>query len=642
MIQLLQRWKNNPIRLKFFSSFLAIVLFAGISMAVLNVQLLHVVEDNEKIVNHSVPKLVTLLQVKSNIMERINFVTLYVTTGNESFIHKFQEASQRAAKIEGNLLRDASPGEQGKVNQFVQRSQDWEFILEDRVIPVYQLGNKEGALALLNNEAQPKAASLMSEIEELSQGKTKEINSTNQATLANAWFSVRLSYLVIGGTLVLAIFFALFMSQNMTDPILSLLAAVRKMSKGDFSAHVKVRHQDELGELGEAFNQMSVSIQGLVGELTKANIRLKDETKRAQESTRLKSEFLANMSHELRTPLTGIIGYSELLLADTGGQLTDQQKDFAGNIVLAGEHLLTMINDILDLSKIEAGKYEIECSPVDIVELVQATIKIIPAQHHQIVVQYAEEPSWVYNLDETRIKQVLFNLVSNAIKFSNYGTRVTISLQQRGGYVTIEVMDQGIGIQSDKLDKIFEQFYQNDGSLGRKYEGTGLGLALSKQLVELHNGMITVESTPGEGSVFTVWLPGNDKSEERHAFTPASCDRNRMIFLYLPGLNQNISELHNFIQNKSIQAEIFMVKSKEDMVLKIGESIPDTVYLAGVDCNQVYLDWLEALRPYVAGQLIACLGGTLRLIDRGRVMQLADDLIPLTFQTGNLKENGHG
>jgi signal transduction histidine kinase len=631
MRQFFRKWKNNPIRIKFFSSFLAIVLFAGIGMAVLNIQLLHVVEDNEKIVNNSVPKLVTLLQVKSNIMERINFVTLYVTTDNKSFADKFQKASHRAAKIEGNLLQDASPSEKGNVNQFVQQSQDWEFILQDRVIPVYQLGNKEGALALLNNEAQPKAAALMSEIEDLSQGKTKEINTTNQATLANAWFSVRLSYLVIGVTLVLAIFFALFMSQNMTEPILSLLGGVRKMSAGDFSAHVKVRHQDELGELGEAFNQMSVSIQGLVGELKKTNIRLNDETKRAQESTRLKSEFLANMSHELRTPLTGIIGYSELLLAETGGQLSGQQKDFAGNIVMAGEHLLTMINDILDLSKIEAGKYEIECSLVDILELVQSTLKIIPAKHHELVIQYTEEQTWIYNVDTTRIKQVLFNLVSNAIKFSCQGTRVTITLQQRGGYVTIEVADQGIGIEADKLDKIFEQFYQNDGSLDRKYEGTGLGLALSKQLVELHNGMITVESTPGEGSIFTVWLPNNEKTKENIVFTPISNENNQALFLYLPELNQNISELYNFLQNRTIHSEIFMVKSKEDLALKIGESVPETVYLAGSSCNQAYLEMLEALRPHVTGQLIACLGGVLRLIDRGRVMQLADDLIPLSF-----------
>ncbi len=616
------------IRFKFFSGFMAILLFVGISMVVLNIQLLHVVRDNETVINQSVPKLVTQLQVKSSILERINFVTLYITTGREDFNQKFQQSCTHADKIEKDLLTGAAPGEKKQIEQFIQKSEDWEFILRDRVIPVYQLGNKEGAITILKSEVQPIAVELINRVEGLSQHKTEEINKTNNDSLQDAWYSVKLSYVVIAVTLILAVYFALYMSNTMTNPLVLVLTAVRKMAKGDFTARIPVQNRDAGGELGNAFNQMSRSINKLIEELKEANERLEEEMKRAQESTRLKSEFLANMSHELRTPLTGIIGFSELLLAESGGTLSAQQKDFAGNIILAGEHLLAMINDILDLSKIEAGKYVLEYGWFNMVDLVENTIKVVPAHQHDIAVYYSTEDSWKIKADAKRLKQVLFNLLSNAIKFSSPGTRIDITLTKNSKEMMgVTVADQGIGIEAEKLDKIFEQFYQNDGQLDRKYDGTGLGLTLSRQLIELHGGTIHVESTPGEGSSFTIFLPIDSGFMDQNIPIMPTSSYPSSVVLHLPTFSPHIACLKTHFQKNKIQPDIFVVESKEDAIGILQRNRYESVYFAGNNYNDMYLMMLETIREHKMGRLVACLAGSLRLVERGQVMRLADELI---------------
>jgi PAS domain S-box-containing protein len=239
-----------------------------------------------------------------------------------------------------------------------------------------------------------------------------------------------------------------------------------------------------------------------------------DELERKQSelerATRLKSEFLANMSHELRTPLNAIIGFAEVLLDGTYGTLNAKQKDCARDVLSGGRHLLGLINDILDLSKIEAGKMELQREDLDLESVVQQAIVLVTPQAATkaipISVDVARETHLVHG-DPDRIRQILLNLLSNAVKFTSNGGKVRLSAQRTESGTRVVVEDTGIGIAPEHADRLFKEFSQVDGSHTRRFGGTGLGLAISKRLVELGGGSIGFESEVGKGSKFFFTLP---------------------------------------------------------------------------------------------------------------------------------------
>lgn len=619
-MNLFRRWKDLSIRLKFLSGFVAILILTAVGMYVLNLQLLRVVKDNDNMLNESIPRLATHMQVKSTIMERINFVMLYITTGNPEFRDRFDETSAKAKRAMQQLKENASPEERKEIESFIIHSEDWEFILRNNVIPVYERQNAKDAMETLNREAQPIAARLMEEVENMSQHRTGEITRTSQNMLAEAWESVTVSYMIIAGTLLLAFLFALYMSRVMTRPIFSLLHGVRNMGQGDFTARVQAETRDELGELSEAFNRMTVNISGLVEELRQANERLQAETLRAQESTRMKSEFLANMSHELRTPLTGIIGFAELLHEGAGGEMTPAQEEFTRNIMDAGEHLLSMIDDILDMTKIEAGKYELEMSCFDMKELIESTLTMMKPKAHQAGIKLVSRMpvySCLVTADETRIRQVLLNLLNNAVKFSLADCRVEVRLAYSSHEFTVSVIDEGIGIAEEKLERIFEQFYQNDGRLERKYEGAGLGLSLSRQLVEMHGGTLSVTSKEHVGSTFFFTIPHASSDKEEDPEENGTKREENILLLYTPG----------FLKEKSIQFAHFMVKSEEDIQKSICHSDPDSIIMAACYADDLYMQMLTVVRANWDGKLLAYIDQPLRLVERGQILRTADQIV---------------
>jgi two-component system, OmpR family, phosphate regulon sensor histidine kinase PhoR len=231
----------------------------------------------------------------------------------------------------------------------------------------------------------------------------------------------------------------------------------------------------------------------------------------AEAATLAKSAFLANMSHELRTPLNAIIGFSEVLNTGIAGPLADQQKEFIGDIASSGKHLLALINDILDLSKIEAGKIELKPSEFNLKDLLENSLVLVReksmAHSIQIVKNIPEDIGLIY-ADELRIKQVFFNLISNAVKFTPDGGKVGVEASRSNGEISVAVWDTGIGMDPQNQDKLFHEFEQLDTSLTRQYGGTGLGLAISKKIIELHGGRIFAESEGlNKGSRFTFVIP---------------------------------------------------------------------------------------------------------------------------------------
>jgi PAS domain S-box-containing protein len=229
----------------------------------------------------------------------------------------------------------------------------------------------------------------------------------------------------------------------------------------------------------------------------------------AEQANRTKSEFLATMSHELRTPLNAIIGYSQMLQESNFGNMSEKQQRFANHISTSGKHLLELINDILDLSKVEAGKMDLYMETFDVNEVIKNVYNIIDplAVKKNIDLNFVIDQDITIYADKVRFKQILYNLMSNAIKFTHYGGHVSADIHANEHFLEISVIDDGIGISKEEQDKLFTPFYQTDSSTARKYQGTGLGLSIVKKMVELHDGTIKVESEPGKGSTFTFTLP---------------------------------------------------------------------------------------------------------------------------------------
>ncbi|HEV8577953.1 MAG TPA: PAS domain S-box protein [Thermoanaerobaculia bacterium] len=246
-------------------------------------------------------------------------------------------------------------------------------------------------------------------------------------------------------------------------------------------------------------------------QVRRKNEELAVQYRRLQEANRLKSEFLANMSHELRTPLNAIIGFAELMFDERVGSTSADQKEFLGDILTSARHLLQLINDVLDLAKVEAGRIEFHAEPVDLLRLiceVRDILRTLAARKH-IEVEVAVDPA-VNGIvaDAGKLKQVLYNYLSNALKFSPDGERVRVrALPEGERELRIEVEDSGIGIKPEDFGRLFVEFQQLDASMAKKYPGTGLGLALTRRILEAQGGRVGVESTPGKGSLFYAVLP---------------------------------------------------------------------------------------------------------------------------------------
>ena len=316
------------------------------------------------------------------------------------------------------------------------------------------------------------------------------------------------------GSLLLALALGLLLSDSFVVPLRKTQRRLATIAAGDFSGHVEVPNRDEIGALAADVNRMNDQLRGLYQELETAS--------------RHKSDFLATMSHELRTPLNAIIGFSEVLHEQMYGELNERQLAFVDDVLVAGEHLLSLINDVLDLAKIEAGGMELELSEVAIPDVLRSAVSMHAerASRAGVELSLATEPEEItISADGRRVRQIVFNLVSNAVKFTPTGGRVDLSARLDDGQVEIAVADTGPGIAPEELETVFEEFKQ--ATEGKRAEGTGLGLPLSRKLAELHGGHLWVESEVGRGSTFRFTLPicprpGPTPDREPRAVLPAT------------------------------------------------------------------------------------------------------------------------
>jgi signal transduction histidine kinase len=299
---------------------------------------------------------------------------------------------------------------------------------------------------------------------------------------------------VAAGSVLLALLLGLVLSWSLVRPIRRTESRLAEIAAGDFTRHLEVSNRDELGVLAANLNRMNDELRRLYEELESAS--------------RHKSEFLANMSHELRTPLNAIIGFSGLLQQELAGELNQQQRGYVEDVLAAGRHLLALINEILDLSKVEAGRMELDVSTVSLRNVLESGVTMHGerASRERVELALRLEPEEItVQADERRLRQVVVNLLSNAVKFTPAGGRVDVSARLDDGMVQVAVADTGPGIAPEDQERIFEEFQQVRRGGGE--DGTGLGLPLSRRLIELHGGRLWVESLPGAGSTFRFTLP---------------------------------------------------------------------------------------------------------------------------------------
>ncbi len=340
--------------------------------------------------------------------------------------------------------------------------------------------------------------------------------------------------------LIVGIGLMILLAREITTPLSELTEIAGEMAGGDREKRVQLEASDEIGQLGSAFNAMADSIKqreddlkqfaaGLeltvaertgelrekVEELEKANRALDIARKQAEEATEIKSQFLATMSHELRTPLNAVLGFSQLLMAGTSGDLTEKQMDKVKRIFRNGQTLLEMINDLLDLAKIEAGRLELLEEPFVVKDWLTGISTQFDglAKDKGLTVTYNLDNDLPEKIlaDRVRLQQIVVNLLSNAIKFTDEGS-VTVDVARLNKKEwTISVSDTGIGIPAHAQEYIFDEFRQVDGTSQRRHGGTGLGLAIVKNLVLTMGGTVRVKSAVGEGSTFSIRLPLTEK-----------------------------------------------------------------------------------------------------------------------------------
>ncbi|MCL4294632.1 MAG: response regulator [Anaerolineae bacterium] len=345
----------------------------------------------------------------------------------------------------------------------------------------------------------------------------------------------------------------------------------------------------------------------LAGRVTERTAELSAANAELARAARLKDEFLANMSHELRTPLNAILGMSEVLREHIYGPLNEKQLHAVGHIEEGGRHLLTLINDILDLSKIEAGKLELFMAPVSVENVCQASLRFIKqmAQKKRIEVTLAlASPLGTLQADERRLKQILVNLLTNAVKFTPEGGQVRLEVGYEGGGEAIQfrVRDSGVGIAAEDMQRLFKPFVQLDSKLSRHHEGTGLGLSLVSRLTELHGGSVRVESQVGQGSQFTISLPclGEGSPVEAVAHQPSGSPpaglekgsgQKRPLILLAEDNEANIETLRPYLGAKGYRLKV--ARNGSQAVQMAQEERPAVILM---DIQMPVLDGLEAIR----------------------------------------------
>jgi signal transduction histidine kinase len=479
-----------------------------IALAAISLQTIARTTEQSRLLDEAHQRVERAHQIEHALARQMHFTALALLLREEGTVARILRENNRFNNALAQLEGAATPVERELIQQIRARQDDAMNAVADIANAIRDGRLDEARAGLLGREDRVyrEIEALVARLVEAEHARMARLRSsvetTNRTSLVvAAWFA--------GAAIGLALLLGFVISWSFILPVREADAFLAQVAAGNLGATITVPNRDELGALAARMNYMSRELQRLVAEQEQAAVQLRRLNERLEQTSRAKSEFLANMSHELRTPMNAILGFTEMLLDGLYGDIAPELREPLTDVQANGRHLLRLINEVLDLSKIEAGRMELVVdaySAADVVESVRASLRSLAAEKGlEFVAGVPADLPTAYG-DGRRITQCLMNLVGNALKFTRQG-RVEISVGLEGQNLVYRVADTGIGIPKEELDNVFAEFRQVDATVTREFGGTGLGLSITKKFVEMHGGRIGVDSELGKGSIFWFEVP---------------------------------------------------------------------------------------------------------------------------------------
>ena len=498
---------RTSVHFKLLAGFLLVALLVAV-MGAVSLEIISRMSTQSEAMHHAHARVTSARQAQHALAMQMSYTAMALILRDEATIGSILRENNRLNTMLAQI-EDGAPAEEREVIQRIRGAQGEVMATVADVANLVRDGKVDQAMELQLKSGYP----LFQQVEGLVE-QVVRIEETNMAREREATaLANRHAFYLMGGfviaSLLLALLLGFITSWSFILPVREAQGFLGRVAKGDFSTTVTVDNRDEFGALAARMNNMSSELHRLYEGQRAAARQLETLNTQLGRASQAKSEFLANMSHELRTPMNAILGFTEMILDDIYGEVPPEIRDPIQDVRTCGQLLLRLINDVLDLSKIEAGRMELsltDYSVEEVVETARTSLRSLAAEKGLEFTAEVQPDVPVAYGDGKRITQYLTNLVGNALKFTKQG-RVAIRVLLDGDRVVYSVTDTGIGIPADQLDNIFGEFRQVDASISREFGGTGLGLSITKTFVELHGGRIWVESEPGRGSTFHFAIP---------------------------------------------------------------------------------------------------------------------------------------
>ena len=492
---------------KLLGAFLLIALLL-IAMGAVSLQSIASVARHSRQLDQARERVESARQIENALGVQMSFTRNALLLRDDATIQSVFRENRRFDETFSRLEAGAAP-DQLETIQRIRRTQDQVMATVVRIAALIRDDKADEAMALHLNEGYPlyrEIATLVTRAVRTEEAGMSRLREGVEATYRRA---LLLMGVFAAASIFLALVLGFVISWSFILPVREAEGFLGQVAKGHFDASIHIANRDEFGALGRRMNHMSHELRRLHEDQQRAARQLRALNAELERASKAKSDFLANMSHELRTPLNAILGFTEMIRDGVYGDVPEAVREPVADIHTCGKQLLGLINDVLDLSKIEAGRMELalaEYSVEDVVTTVRLSLRALAAEKG-LDLAAAVSPDLPLGFgDGKRITQCLMNLAGNALKFTREG-RVEIRVERDGDAFRFSVADTGIGIPAHQLEHIFEEFRQVDATITREFGGTGLGLSITKKFVELHGGRLWVESKAGVGSTFFFTIP---------------------------------------------------------------------------------------------------------------------------------------
>jgi signal transduction histidine kinase len=486
--------------------FMVTLLFIG--MGVMSLQTIAKMSSQAQLLDEAHERVHWSQEIQHALALQISFTSMALLLKDEATVESILRENNRF----NNTLARLEKAAQAEELQLIQRAraaQGEALIAVADIANLVRDGKAEEAMRLQLSKGNPlylQIEGLVNQLVQREREKMDRLRASVAAANRRNWILMAVSAAAL---ILVALLLGFVISWSFILPVQKAHEFLDEVAKGNFAATINVPNRDEFGALADRMNRMRQELSRLYEVQRRGAQELQSLNERLQEASNAKSDFLASMSHELRTPMNAILGFVEMVLDEIYGEVPPHLREPLTDIQTNGKHLLRLINDVLDLSKIEAGRMQLvvdEYSVQDVVETVRASLQSLALEKGLGFVAAAHDDIPLALGDGKRITQCLMNLVGNALKFTKRG-RVTVWVEAQQDNLLYRVSDTGIGIPKNELENIFAQFQQVNTEITREFTGTGLGLNITKRFVELHGGRIWVESELGKGSTFFFTIP---------------------------------------------------------------------------------------------------------------------------------------